>query len=186
MKKILSEIITVILGILIALFINNWKEEASNKKYIQDTLTSIHKEMEESHAEVEKVLQTHYTLADSLTNNLTNNRSTREIIGQVGGMKFPFIKNIGLRFFIAGKAELIEYEVISSLTEIEQGTNLLEKKLDKLMDYTYENMENTDEKSKMMFLIHLSNVMDSESQLLEQYDSFLEREGDGNKAEKLE
>jgi len=148
LKKIFTELLTVIFGILIALFINNWKENKDNEKFIQEALSTIEKEMVESKASIDEILPKHYVLADSIGTYIDDpNLSLRGIIEKSGGMQYPIIKNIGLRFFISTKAELINYNIISQLTEIENSKNLMDKKFDKLMDYAYENMENTDPKS---------------------------------------
>lgn len=177
LKKIFTELTTVILGILIALFINGWKEDRDNQKFIQEALNTIEKEMAESNVAIEEILPRHYALADSINTYISDpSISIREIAEKSGGMQYPFVKNIGLRFFVSSKAELINYETISQLTEIEDSKALMDKKFDKLMDFAYDNMENTDQKSKTLFIIHLSNVVDSEMQMQELFKNYLNKE----------
>lgn len=45
-----------------------------------------------------------------------------------------------------------------------------------LINFNYENIEETDRKSKMKLLAYLSNVVDSEQTLLTKYHRFLEHE----------
>ena len=47
-RQLVKEIIPVILGILIALIINNWNENRKEKKYLDQIFTSIESELEES------------------------------------------------------------------------------------------------------------------------------------------
>jgi uncharacterized protein YoxC len=167
--------IPVILGVLIALLINNWKESSENKRYLQRALDSMEKEVEESKTSVEEVLERHNIVIDSLVEHLENeDLSMREVFENAGGVQYPFIKNIALRFFVGGKVELIDYELISQMTDLEEAKRLLDNKFDKMMDFVYENMEKNDAQSKTLVLIHLSNVMDSESQLVELYANYLE------------
>lgn len=174
LKKLLAEFFTVTIGILIALFINNWKQDYDNKKYMDRVLNSIENDIAESQASIDKIMPRHEALIDSVMHYLDDESiSIQEITQQAGGVQYPFIKNIGLRFFISTKADLVDYDIISDLTEMEDSKKLLEKKFDKLMDYVYEAMGNTDRESKIMYIIHLSNVIDSESSLVEQFESYL-------------
>ncbi len=175
-QKLLTELLLLIVGVLIALLINNWKENLGDKKYLDNTLLAIHQEIEQSKEEVEKILPLHANLIDSLNLYLADeSKSIMEIIQQAGGVQSPQIKNIGLRFFITSKAELISYDIISDLTDMEDFKLMLEKKFDRLMDYTYGYLDKTDKDSKMKFVIYLLNVIDSESNLLELYETYLNK-----------
>ena len=67
MKQIIKDIIPVIIGILIALLINNWNEDRKEKKYLNQIFASINKELEESRIDLKEnipkpVSYTHLTL----------------------------------------------------------------------------------------------------------------------------
>lgn len=170
--KFFKEIAIVVIGVLVAVSINNLKENIDNKKYIDKTLSTIQKEIIHSKKEVETVLAKHYRLADSIAAKLDNEERLSEIIFGMGGIQSPEIKNIGLRFFISNKAELVKYETISQLSDIEKAAELLEVKMKRFIDFTFMEMDNHDKKSKQKFLRHLKNVMDSEKRLLKLYSYF--------------
>lgn len=65
-KSSLKEIIPITVGILIALFINNWNENRKNRDYLKQILTSINKELKESDQEITRELAFQITLVDSL------------------------------------------------------------------------------------------------------------------------
>ncbi len=93
----------------------------------------------------------------------------------MGGIQGPEIKNIGLRFFITNKAELVEFETISHLSEIEKASELLEEKMKRFIDFTFVAIDKNDRQSKQKFLHHLKNVIDSERQLLRLYSGFSDK-----------
>lgn len=53
-KKILLDMIPVILGILIALFIGNIKENIDDKSFVKKILSSVSQELEENKTVLEK------------------------------------------------------------------------------------------------------------------------------------
>lgn len=178
LQKLLTELLLLIVGVLIALLINNWKENLGDKRYLENTLLAVQKEIEQSKKELDEILPRHHHLIDSLDLYLTDeSKSIMEIAQQAGGVQYPQIKNISLRFFITAKAELISYDIISDLTAMEDFKVMLDKKFDRLMDYTYDYLDKTDKDSKMKFMIHLSNVIDSESNLLQLYEAYLKQHG---------
>jgi len=69
MKKItiafFKEIIPIIVGILIALYINNWNENRKDKNYINQISTSINKELTETNDDIIETLSKQRTLIDS-------------------------------------------------------------------------------------------------------------------------
>ncbi len=171
----LQEIAIVVVGVLIAVSIGNYKEKMDNKKYIQKTLSAIENEINLSQEEVNAVLIKHTNLIDSLSNKIYDNeQNLGEIIGNLGGVQFPLIKNVSLRFFISNKAELVDFELISQLLEIEEQTNMLSDKMKRLADYTYDNMNDKKVESKIKFAYLLANVIDTEETLLESYSVLLE------------
>lgn len=173
--KFLKEIAIVVIGVLIAVSINKLKEDIDNQHYVNKMMNAVQKEINYSKKEVESVLSKHYILVDSISAKLVNEETLSEIIFGMGGIQSPEIKNIGLRFFITNKAELVEYETISQLSEIEKASELLEDKMKRFIDFTFTKIDNNDKQSKQRFLQHLKNVIDSERQLVKLYSGFSDK-----------
>ena len=170
----LKEIAIVVIGVLIAVWINNLQQRIANEKYIQKTLATIKSEIEQSRGDIDTILVRHQAIIDYLEENYANtDESIGNLIGQLGGIQSPTIKNIGLRFFIANKAELVSYDVIAHLAEIETNKEALTSKMGRLVDYAYDHLDATDANEKIKFAYLLANVMDSEQALLALYADFL-------------
>jgi hypothetical protein len=171
------EIVIVIIGILIALSIDNWNENRNNEKYIDKALFAIEEEIKLNKTDMHRIVQRHKETIDSVAMHLNNDKiSLRQIIENSRGFQIAELKNIGLRFFISNKAELIDYEIISSLSEIEFLSEAVKMKTERLLNYLYDNMENTNESAKNKFVIYLADVIESENGLLDLYDDFLNKQ----------
>ena len=179
LTSFLREIAIVVLGVLIAVWINNWQQGIANEKYIQKTLAAIEAEIEQNRSNIDTVLTRHQKIMDYLEEHYD---STEETLGdmliQLGGVQSPEIKNIGLRFFIANKAELVSYDVIAHLSEIETNKELLTRKMEQLIDFAYDHIDATDPNTKIKFAYSLSNVMDTEQALLDLYADFMNDNAD--------
>ena len=172
---ILREVTIVVVGVLIAVSIGNYKEKKDNEKYVEKTLIAIENEIKSSQAEVDTVLNRHLRLLEILENEMDNSeQSLGDLVSSSGGFQVASIKNVSLRFFISNKAELLEFQVISQLLDIEAQTELLSDKIERLGDFSYNRINDTTQETKLNFAYLVANVLDSEQSLLESYSRFLE------------
>lgn len=65
---LLQEIAIVVIGVLIAVSIGNYKERGDNKRYIKKTLLAIENEIKSSQVELDTVLNRHVKLFEILEN----------------------------------------------------------------------------------------------------------------------
>lgn len=64
--QITKEMIPVILGIMIALWINNWQKNKEDKVFISHVFQSIQKEHAENIEELQNVIALHESFGDSI------------------------------------------------------------------------------------------------------------------------
>jgi hypothetical protein len=170
----LQEVAIVVIGVLIAVSIGNYKEQVDNKNYIEKTLLAIDNEIKLSQAEVDTVLNRHLKLYENLENKFgESNMTIADLVISSGGFQVAAIKNVSLRFFISNKAELLDFKLISQLLEIEFLTDILSNKIQRFTDFSYENINSKDEEAKLKFAYLLSDIIDSEKTLLKSYATFL-------------
>ena len=149
MKQILREIITVIIGILIALFINNWNDERKEKKYLNQIFTSIEKELEDSVLEIKKAIPKQLASVDTLQFYLNNNDiSLYDILIKSDGVHSPIIKTNSWNAISNSKIELIEYKILSALADIEERKKNLSNRIEKQMEFTFQNFQQTEKAKK--------------------------------------
>ena len=171
-----KEITIVVIGVLIAVSIGNHKEKLDNEKFLRKTLEAIQKEIVTSQSDLDTVVSRHIGLLEKLEADFNANQmNLGELVSNSGGFQVAFVKNISLRFFISNKAELLEYDMIAQLLEIEQTTKILSDQVDRLASFVYDHINENDEEVVLKFAFLLSDVIDSEQSLLESYSEFLEQ-----------
>lgn len=174
------EITIVVIGVLIAVSIGRFLENRANDRYVEKTLEAIGSEIRINQADLDTILTRHYEMIGDIEEALEMEESEvslGEFVAYLGGFQVVTVKNVSLRFFIANKAELVDFDLISRLLTIEAQTDILSGKIQRLADFTYEHINDTDPQSKMTFAFMISDVIDSEESLLESYDELLGEEG---------
>ncbi len=173
-KKMLSDMIPVIFGILVALFLNDWKDQRDNQRFLDRVMNSIELEIRENKSDIEEVIPLQNKFIDSLEVHLDNpDVSIADLFVVTGGIKIPTVKNTAWRSFLNTNIELVDYEVISILTEIEEARQFFKLKLSTLMEFGMMNSASIKREDKQMLMVQLLNVMDSEEGLLEDYENYL-------------
>jgi len=136
-KKIIKEMIPIIAGILIAMFINNWNEDRKDAKYINKILSSINKELRESNEEITEMLIKQKSFIDTVEIYQKDEVvSIYEITNKIG-IGIPSIKTNAWVALSNSRIELIDYDKLSSLANIEEGKEILKLKVDKLINFIY-------------------------------------------------
>lgn len=171
---ILQEVSIVVVGVLIAVSIGNYKEQADNEAYVGKTLLAIENEVKYSQSELDTVLNRHLDLYETLETEIENEEQTLgELLSASGGFQIASLKNVSLRFFVSNKAELLEFQLISQLLDIELKGDLLSDKIKLLTNFAYENVNERSYDVKLKFAYLFANVIDGEQTLLESYTDFL-------------
>lgn len=175
-SQIIKEVIPVIIGILIALLINNWNEDRKEKKYLNQIFNSINKELEESRLDLIKSIPKQEVLLDSLKRYLNDETVTLfEIINKGGGIHGTTVKNSSWKAIANSKIELVDFQKVSELSEIDESKILLELKRDKLLDFTIANLKNTNQDKKEIFMLLSAEIISSEKNLHSEIEEFLKK-----------
>ncbi|MFK7978759.1 MAG: hypothetical protein AB8G86_02150 [Saprospiraceae bacterium] len=174
-SQLIREIIPVILGILIALVINNWNEERKDKKYLNQIYSSIQEELAESSANIKEKIPKQQAVIDSLEIYL--NDETVSIIDLLNKVALPgvTIKNNSWKAIANSRIELIEFEKLSALSDIDEGKESLELKLEKVLDFVYENVRETNREKKEVFQLLIQEIIWTEESLQSNIDDFLKK-----------
>ncbi|UZO80123.1 DUF6090 family protein [Aquimarina sp. ERC-38] len=155
-KKFLRDIIPVLIGVLLALAINNWNEERKDRKYIAKFFTALKMELKETDVEITEKIPKQKILIDTLNSYSEDETvSLLQIIEKAKGVYAPAIRLNYWKALSNTKIELLPYERLSILADIEEGKELVEYKLNKILDFIYSNWTSTaiDTKLKMKFML---------------------------------
>jgi len=159
-KAFIKEILPIIAGILIAMFINNWNEDRKDKKYIAKIFTSINKELSETEKDITIKIKGQNALADTLDYYKNNEKiSILNIVTKVKGIYIPTIKINAWKAVSNSRIELIDYDKLSVLANIAEAKEILRMKTEKLGNFIYANTsETTIDKKKLMKLMVLDII----------------------------
>lgn len=167
--------IPVVLGILIALFIDNLNQSYKNRKFVKEIKTSIIKELQENRKTINFIRETQIRMIDTIEHYTNNQNITiQEIIVKGKGFKSPTIKNTSWNAIINSKIELMDYKTISMLSDIDGEKQILNSKTEKLADFIYLNLNSTGITEKKVLKTWILDVMDSENTLLKSCNQFLD------------
>ncbi len=172
--KVLTDTIPVILGVLIALFIGNWKQDLDDKKFLDKIYLNIEKEMNSNLESFETILPIQKALIDSLDLYRTDRDvSLVDVLYKTGGIQIPTIRNSSWNSFLNSKLELVDFEVITVTSEIAEHKVYMRSKVDLLQSFVIDNLDATDNRSKERLVISIKDLMETEQQLIELYQKYL-------------
>lgn len=177
LSQLIREVVPVIIGILLALFINNWNEDRKDKKYLNQIFSSIEKELEESNADIKRIIPKQIASIDTLEVYLNNEEvSLYEIMIKSNGIQAPSIKTNAWNAIVSSKIELIEYEKLSALANFEEKKENLNNRVEKQIDFIFQNFEKTDSQKKKILRMILIDIVNAEKRLSSEIEEILKNE----------
>ncbi len=140
MKKVFIDIIPVLIGILLALFINNWRQSVSDKKYIQNSISAIVEENKANMDELKYAMRRQRQILDTLNRYMEDdNVSLAQAVHRGNGLYTPDLKSITWTFLVQdSKHTLVTYDYISKLADIEKYESLISRYNIKVNDIFYQ------------------------------------------------
>ncbi|MGJ1431552.1 hypothetical protein ACR79M_08245 [Sphingobacterium spiritivorum] len=170
--QFIKEIIPVIAGILIALFIDNWNSERKDKIYINQVFSTIDNELKETKEDIKATIPKQESLIDSLEFYSDKNASVLDVVMKSKGIYMPQIKINAWKSVSSAKIDLIDYNKITSLSNIEELKGTLNNKTEFLMNFLYSNLNNTDKDKKQTLKMLLLDILQTEKTLQKSIELF--------------
>lgn len=176
-NQLIKEVIPVILGILIALLINNWNEDRKDKIYLDKIFASITEELKESNLDLLENIPKQQRLADSLRANLNNETlSIFDIVRKADGIYAPRIRNYSWKALSNSRIELVEFDKLSLLSQLDDSKSNIEYKQEKIMDFLLENLKNTTAAKKEILMLMVIEIVSTENYLQKEIEKELEKQ----------
>lgn len=158
--------IPVILGIWIALWVNDWNTKKNDLQFLNSVLQSVKKENEMNLNEIKTIVSKQEALLESIDQNLQSNETTiLEILSISQGFKIPSLKNTSSQNLVSSKPELVDYEIIRILADIQGEQRAFENKINYATSFLYQNLNANERDEKTIFKALLYDIIDSENQL---------------------
>ena len=169
-KKIGKEMIPVVLGILIALWINTWQQNQKNRKFLNHVFQTIQEEHEENIKELKAIIPTHEKLIDSIY-HYTGDETI--FIGQfpnmVGGLSVALIGNTSRKSFINNQIQLVDFKIIKLLSTIDNLSDAYKRQTKRMADFFFENINEKSQRQKDILLFIIEDLSVIEEDLLESH-----------------
>lgn len=167
-KYFIKEIIPVTVGILIALSIGNWNQNKKEQKYVDEVFSLIDSELEETLQGIDEILPIQESLIDTLQ-YYSNNQdiSILQTVLKVGGIDVARIKTTAWNGMSSSKIELVDYNKMTSLSNIVEQKGMLDSKSSVMVNFVYENLNETDKNKKEILVLNMRDIMGTEKAIKE-------------------
>lgn len=173
-KTYLRELTIVTAGVLIALLISNHKENSQARDYHKASIETVNNEVQVNYTSLKKIIEKQNKLIDTINKYMDDQITISElIIEKGGGISNTILSNSGLEFYKKNQINSVDFEMMSRLIHMESTSKLIDKKVEKLMDYLYPNLFVDSEESKKLVVLHMKNLLNSEIQLIQAYEEFV-------------
>ncbi|WP_136666926.1 hypothetical protein [Flavobacterium sp. H122] len=171
--QFIKEIIPVIAGILIALFIDNWNSERKDKIFVNQVYSTISNELKESKNDINAIIPQQDSLITVLELNSNDKKTTiLDIVMKSKGIYIPQIKTNAWKSVSNTKIDLIDFKKIISLSNIDELKETLKNKTVYLMNFLYSNIHKTDKENKQTLKMLLMDIMQTEKSLLQNIEAY--------------
>ncbi|GEM66360.1 hypothetical protein SF1_43420 [Sphingobacterium faecium NBRC 15299] len=172
----IKEIIPVIAGILIALFIDNWNSERKDKAFIKQVFSTVASELKDTNEDILEKIPIQESLIDSLNFYASNkNIKVSDVVMKCKGIYIPQIKINAWKTVSNTKIDLIDYEKITILSNIAEVKDLLNSKREFLMNFVYLNNNQTDKNAKQTFKLLILDIIQME-RTIQKYIEFYKKQ----------
>jgi hypothetical protein len=173
-KTYLKELTIVTAGVLIALLISNHKENSQARDYYKASVETVKNEVQANYTSLKSIIEKQIELIDTINKYSADKITISDlIIEKGGGIQSATLSNSGLEFYKNNQINSIDFEMMSRLINIESTSKLIDTKMEKLMDYLYPNLFVDSEESKKLVFLHMKNLLNSEIQLRQAYEEFI-------------
>jgi hypothetical protein len=172
---LLKEMIPVILGILIALFVNQQVEQNNKEQYLEKVMSSIHSEFTENVTELEIRIKEHKAFIKLLDEHMgSDSISLSQILNKTNGIKLVGIKNTTAQTLLNSNIHLTDFEKLSPLVDIQEEKTQLKLIEQELMRKIYSSLSSQDDLDKQVLRSILNDMVYAEESLLESHQRFNE------------
>lgn len=181
---LLIEAFSVVLAVLFALGVNEWRTKLANKDLAENALKNILIEIESNKAELEIALQEHYAIRDTLEKALEENSKANKSKKTAKSVRFNYshsvLSNTAWNSTIATQAvRFLDFETVKSMSELYElqifyaahGKNILRE-----MGSIQYHQEGAGRSFLKANLFNVKISINIEESLMKSYKAFLEKQ----------
>lgn len=159
---------------MIALFVSKFNESSQARDYQIASIETVENEVEENHNILKGVIDKQTRLLDTIKTYISVNITIRDLVAKSSGITMATLSNTGLEFYKRNQINSIDFEMMTYLIQMNTIAELINSKFAKLTDFLYPKIFADSKESKTRFILHLADVLESETQLINMYEKFIE------------
>ncbi len=183
-KSYLMELVTVTTGVLIALFLSNLKESNQARNYYKASIETINNEIEANYSELKGIIEKQMKFQDTLNQYRDSSIVIGEIFDKSSGLQVAELSNSGLDIYKRNQISSIDFEMISTLNDMINLSDIIDAKLNRLTNFIYPNILDNSKESKLILSVHMQDVLGSEIDLMKRYKNYIDKNIDTENIEK--
>lgn len=172
LRNFIKEALPVVFGVLLALFLNNWKEDIDSKRYIEEYYAHISEECTSNIEKLESSVQEHFNLLSLLSEHEESDTTFTEILDDLGGLHLILLKNTSWKYFQSNHIGTVDFEVTSSLSEMERMEFYYDKTANRLIDLFLKVGRSNKVEDKEDLIVYLEELIDKEQTLIEIFKAY--------------
>jgi len=173
-KSYFMDLLIVTAGVLIALFLSNLKESNQALKYHKASIETINKEIKANYTELKIVIEKQIKFRDTLNKYHNTPIIIGKLIEKTGGLQSSELSNTGLDLYKRNQVSSIDFEIISILNEMNYASEIIETKLNRLINFFYQNILDNSKESKIVLSAHIQDALGTEKRLLKLYKDYID------------
>ncbi|MEM9829872.1 MAG: hypothetical protein AAF944_04500 [Bacteroidota bacterium] len=179
LRKIGFELIPVILGILIALLINDYRQNLKEEEQTDTLLENLVGEFAKRRDDMEYIVQSRQQpLLDTIRSYLQNSELPAiELFYKAGGFGFPEVYTISWESTLGSQdINTLDFELLVALSRISSGQKDVEVRSEAFYNFLYSpemaiSDRRVDRKNQLNIII--SDFIESEKELINRYNNFI-------------
>ena len=172
----IKEMIPVVIGILIALSIDNWNQSRKDKKYSEEIFALINSELNETLESIKETTPKQKALVDTIEVYASNKDvSILQSVLKAKGIYIATVKMNAWNAFSNSKIELVDYKKLTALSNIEEQKELLKLKSETLMNLILTNSSDNNENQKNVFKMMLMDIIQTQKTMQRDIEAYLKK-----------
>lgn len=166
--NLLIQLFSVIFGILIALYIDDYKNELNNNSYLEEVYKIIQKETNENIKDIEECMLKTKIFLTNLQNNFKSDTIILDVFKNSDGLKLTNLKNSSIYYIqkLDIKNANDGWAVISLILEVNENKETLKNLQTQILTQLSVSALHNDQESKVKFAILINSYQSIAEQTL--------------------
>ena len=166
LRNFLKEALPVVFGVLLALFLNNWKEDMDSRRYVEEYYAHISEECTSNIEKLESEIEGHNKLLTVLSEHIESDTSFDEILEEAGGFHLVLLQNTSWKYFQSSNFGKVDFEVTSALSAMERMEFYYDETANRLIDLLLEVGQSNKAEDKKDLILYFTELIEKEQTLV--------------------